>query len=37
MISMAINISQEVANGVALKGDETIGKSYANLNDLSIT
>lgn len=37
MISMVINISQEVTNGVALKGDETIGKSYANLNDLSIT
>lgn len=37
MISMVINISQEVANGMALKGDETIGKSYANFNDLSIT
>lgn len=37
MISVVINISQEVANGMALKGDETIGKSYANLNDLSIT
>ena len=37
MISIVINISQEVANGMALKGDETIGKSYANLNDLSIT
>lgn len=37
MISLVINISHEVTNGVVLKVNENMGASYINLNDLSIT